>query len=252
MKLIKIPFNTYAAAYNADGFNFHKEYNGLLRKAIRDGGIICGGSIRRLVTNTPIREGDIDLYNTRRGSYKLKNTLYDYCDDSNITTVVTNASLKCGDKLQVINGLYPNGCLDVFTTYDFSVCCFATDLVNIWGTEQAFADMETNTLAPNIHYRKYPKLPRAYRIKKYTELGYKVGSDLLEAMYNKFMEDNPTAERPTAGTLEGFIGELTDDEHDSYVAWLVDLGDFGFNELDLPNPVQPTAGLAILLDDHPF
>jgi hypothetical protein len=192
MNIVSVPLQEYIDKYTADATKFDdREWLSVKHLCEFYGVIVAGGSMRRLVANQPISDGDIDLYETLRWSGTKH-----YLKGEGYAEGITPASWKFGNKMQLILGQYVHGASSIFKTYDFGVCCFATDFKTLWGTEQAFEDVETKKLRLNKLHKHYPKLPKKYRIRKYTQLGYSLDGELVEMIYNNLTEPSESLTIP--------------------------------------------------------
>jgi len=79
-------------------------------------------------------------------------------------------------KLQVIKARYSNSLQDLWSTFDFNLCCFATDATHVYADSSALTDVELNQITPrnHTHSRTLP-----LRVLKHFSQGYHVSDQLL-------------------------------------------------------------------------
>ena len=178
---------------------------------IHTGPWITGGSARRLWEQKDWQVGDVDVFfaNDRqrakwceefgktwnyppclKNAQSIQHILfkpvakhtpqaYDVMETDNAITFDINYDYNkiaqtC--KMQMIKVRQAPSLMEIWSDFDFNVCCFAVDFEFLYADEQALQDLETNTITcRNINANKN----RAPRIMKHFSQGYHVDDGLL-------------------------------------------------------------------------
>jgi hypothetical protein len=152
---------------------------------------VAGGAARRLFAREMLAGGDIDVFSKsallaqdfmenlgRVGCVEMadleikKNRNFEMCFGSSGLLRAT---------IQVVRSRTAPTLIDLFESFDFTVCCFATDGRTIVTTPQAVSDLEGRWLRP-ANPAKKPTSMIGARIIKYTGYGFTPAPDLLPWM----------------------------------------------------------------------
>lgn len=122
-----------------------------------EGPWVAGGSVKRLIQNEPFK-ADIDIFfssEIQRKQYleKIEGMLVNkklkqfknYIDTKHTTMFfIEDKSIQCLNEcleVQLISRRYYDDIEALFSDFDFSICCFATDGDNIITTEEVLEDL---------------------------------------------------------------------------------------------------------------
>lgn len=166
--------------------NFSDLINHLgLELDIVNGPWICGGTARRLWQNETWEAHDIDLFFPNADSLnKTALLLWPHRGDqgvhatANATTYTISFNNK-NYKVQCICKEYYKTVHDVWQTFDFTVCCFATDAKTVMADHNAVKDINTKTM------RYVPGSTRPIdgrRVTKYGIYGFNPTKYILEEL----------------------------------------------------------------------
>lgn len=120
---------------------------------IVNGPWICGGTARRLWQGEPWENHDIDLFFPNQDSFNRTLLLlwpHQGGHETHKTTNATTYNIQFNDKnykVQCICKEYYKTVYDLWQSFDFTVCCFATDGKLIMADINAAKDVNTKTMS---------------------------------------------------------------------------------------------------------
>jgi hypothetical protein len=203
-RLVSLTNTSIVTKYSADNrFNFDKLLNLLPPLNFVNGPWLAGGSCLSLYQNVPVMDRDFDVFFSDGDSWYRAAApltgLYPYKTSKKAMTYEHE-----GYKIQLVSRQYHKTLLDVFNTFDMTVCQFGFDGNNFYATEQGLADANDRVLrVPTDDY-----LPSYERIIKYMRKGYSPVGRLIKDWsglvdYRIFVEKMP----------EGYFVDELDDEY---------------------------------------
>lgn len=113
---------------------------------------ISGGTSRLLWFNEPWEDHDIDIFFRNQQSFeRFERLIYPYFgnDLPHITKNATTYTIPFDNfnyKIQCIRKEWHTSIFDIWKTFDFTACCFATDGVTVVADEQAIEDVKNQRL----------------------------------------------------------------------------------------------------------
>ena len=183
-----------------------------------NGGWISGGSVRKVWFDLPWAEQDVDyFFNSRQGfvgfvkgisdryenrqtsmpfdiDAPVKKSTYMTCystDNANTYTfeqfnladqaVTDSADTELRIKLQTIKKYFPASLRELFSSFDFTVCQFATDGKMMVATRSAVDDCESGRL---VMVPESPRKLNVVRMAKYCAYGFSPTDDMMETAIN--------------------------------------------------------------------
>ncbi len=171
---------------NAIGFS-DKNYsrlaiagNQVINNCLHLGAWLAGGAVRSIFDSTPIQ--DYDLYFKDKNSamhvekylQDIKAKIIFQCPVGELTTYqIGNCKIQC------IKLFYPTSIENLFNEFDFSICQFAYDGIQLYFTKQAIKDAKKKRLS----LVKITKpISTMVRLNKYIAKGYYVPDSTYKAL----------------------------------------------------------------------
>lgn len=155
--------------------------------SITDGPWIAGGAVRKIYQNKSWETGDIDIFfkNEEQRKYWNANLIDTLCAKNinyNLKHQSSNADtweIYFKDrnlKIQFIKKYYCQSLIELWNTFDFTVCQFAADSANIIASDAAINDSSNNqiVIANKNNSRCIP-----LRILKYLSHGFSISDEIL-------------------------------------------------------------------------
>ena len=151
----------------------------------------AGGSVRSILDDSDIHDYDF-FFGSEESLIKMKMHLNNYgkcifeCPNNTFTSY-----MYCGHKIQLIHFKFYSSAAELIRSFDFTICQFVYDGINITTSNIALKDLINKRLRLNV--LTFPAAT-IKRIEKYTRYGFKAHSSLYSQIVLLIKENHPLIE----------------------------------------------------------